>query len=135
MLISIILLIIFWIKGIKFIKVIIYKNIPTKEKLKELLKRKKKYSTQRRIKKKNKSKNNQKNKNNDKSLNKDNNENNNSIFNNYPKINLRKEIKYETVAGTHLLKNNNPPPKYSNILKLNEYIKYKKGQKKNRRRK
>ena len=41
MLICIVLSILFWIFGIKFLKVQIYKNIPTKEKLDELLKKKK----------------------------------------------------------------------------------------------
>ena len=128
MLICIILLILFWIKGIKFIKVIIYKNIPTKEKLKELLRRKKRYTTNR-SKKMNKSKNKQKSKNKNNDKNKNNNENNN-MSNNCLKISPRKEIKFPTIAGTRVLKNNNPPPRYSNILKLDGYIKYKKGQNK-----
>ena len=42
MLICIILMILFLAKGINYIKVLIYKNIPTKEKLKELIEKNKK---------------------------------------------------------------------------------------------
>ena len=101
LLICIILSILFWILGIKNIKVLIYKNFPTKQKLKELLQKLIKY----RKKRENKTHKSHRKKKSftSKNINKN---------NRYSKKNLINEIG-----------NNNPPPKYKNIAKLNEYFK------------
>ena len=146
MLICIVLSILFWIFGIKFLKVQIYKNIPTKEKLDELLKKKKNYLSTRRAKKnKNnktyKGRNEKKYKtvkftriNNHKSKKNLFNEDKRNILNKKHNkeiiISRRRTMKYSNNIATNLINNNNPPPRTDNILKLNEYLKYRNKMKK-----
>ena len=113
LLVCILLCFLFWIIGIKYIKVLIYKNIPTKEKLIELLKRKRKNLKKRKEKKRNTKKSRSKTYRVDKK----------SKEINVAKVNNnRRKKKYSTVIGAYLLNKNNPPPRFNNILKLNEYI-------------
>ena len=128
MLICLILMIFFWIKGIKFIKVLLYKNLPTKQKLKELLKKRKiqhlKRNQKTRKTRRNKStKNNKISKKNNKiqTINEDEFNINNNENTKEKRYNTRRTIK-STMTGMNLLIKDNPPPKSHNILKLNEYI-------------
>ena len=139
MLICIVLSVLFWIIGIKKVKVLIYKNIPTNEKLIELLRRQRRNFIKKNA-KKNKRKKSHKIDNNFKNIKvaKINNNrkindliNADDIFNKEIKIKSRKGGKYSTLTGQNLLNNNNPPPKLNNILKLKEYLNIKKKSRKN----
>ena len=146
MLICLILMICFWIRGIKYIKILIYKNIPTKEKLKALLNKIKKQKGKNYPKNRNKKKKSSKiniigkKSNNNKKSNKKHihifNDDDNNIIN-YQKFHKQemnkkgKSLKNTTMTGINLLANyNNPPPKNHNILKIKKYLeirnKYKK---------
>ena len=151
LLICIMLMILFWIIGMKFIKIQIYKNLPTKEKLLELLnkKRKKMIKIQKHhhhhhhhdekhkkhkdnieiIKNKVSSLiniNNTHEKNNKKKSIKKNEDNKARKHRdkNEKKFNNRTRPKYINLTKANLLNsNNNPPPKNKNIIKLNQYVK------------
>ena len=139
LIICFILAILFWIIGIKYIKVLIYKNVPTKEKLKELIKkinrnRNTRSETCRPLKKNKTIKINRLGRNKTKTYK----HHKKDIINDFKskkntmkikeiKIKQRKEKKHSTLTGSNLLQNNsNPPPKYQNILKINEFIKLRK---------
>ena len=149
MLICLILMISFWIRGIKYIKVLIYKNVPTREKLKELLNKIKKRKIKRYL-KKHKSKKYKTakigkigKKSNKKMIHIFNDNENSNIINcqNLHKERMNnkgKTLKNTTMAGINLLMNyNNPPPKSQNILKIQKYLqlrnKYKKEDKKEKK--
>ena len=108
LLILLILLCIFWIKGIEYIRIILYKNLPTKSMLKEILKNKK-------------LKNNINNKYNIDDKNKED-------FD--KKIKIRKNKSAKTINNQKvnilITNKNNPPPKGSNIKKLQQYLQEKK---------
>ena len=126
-------MIVFLVKGINYIKVLIYKNIPTKEKLKDLLKKKQNKAKQKqkthrvprvKIKEKTQKKS--------KEI-----VNNQGEMNNYTKSEgnklLNKKMKCLTISNKKLQKinaNNNPPPKAKNISNLHEFIKERKKHKK-----
>ena len=136
MLVCIVLMILFCVKGMKFLKIMIYKNIPTKEKLNELLKKrqkkeKKKHKTHRvpRVKIKGKTR-------------KESKEIiiNQGEMNNYNKSEgnklLRKKMKCLTITNKKLQKNNannNPPPRTKNISNLHEFIKKRKKMKRKKK--
>jgi hypothetical protein len=109
LLICIILLCIFWIKGIKFIRNILYKNLPTKS-MKEISKNK--------------------NENLNNNINKDNNDDkNNKDFDKKLKIRTNKfvkTVKNNPKMNLFVIKNNknsNPPPKGNNLKKVEQYTK------------
>jgi len=108
LLISIILLCIFWIIGIKSIRIILYKNLPSKSMFKEYLKNKNKDE---------KIKN---------STNKDNNDDKKKQ-DGFQRRKDRKNKISKTIKANHkislfLNKVNNPPPKENNIKKIEEYL-------------
>jgi hypothetical protein len=104
LLICIIFLCIFWIKGIEYIRIILYKNLPTKALLKEILRNKKL---------KNNINNDDKNK---------------KPFDNEIKIRKNKSAKTINKHKMNVLitKKNNPPPRGNNIKKLEQYLKERK---------
>ena len=107
LLINISLMVVFWIKGLNHIRITLYKNIPTREKLKDIL--------EKQI--------------NRKQENVEGIENNENII--IYKKGDKKSKRRKKTRGTmdEMIKNDNPPPKKENIMKLNTFIEFRRKQK------
>ena len=115
---SISLMIVFWIKGMNNVKIVLYKNLPTKEKLKEIIRKQKRRKIE---------------------FNEIENEKNIIIYKNVEKLYKENDYKdfatndsknyMNNKASLELNLKSNPPPKNDNIIKVNTFLENRKKQK------